>query len=274
VSPAGPEGDAVRAQALTKSFSAGKRRIEALREIDAVIARGAITGLVGPDGAGKTTLLRLIAGLLRPDAGRVEVLGNDAARAPEALHGRVGYMPQRFGLYEDLSVRENLELYADLYGLPRAEREVRYRELMDFTGLGAFGDRLAGNLSGGMKQKLGLACTLVHPPELLLLDEPSVGVDPLSRRELWQIDRRLTGGGMTVVWSTAYQDEAERCDEVIVLHEGQLLADGVPGDLLEPMRGRAFALAVSPVDRRRPRVAPSACPPFSTPSCREGPCAC
>jgi ABC-2 type transport system ATP-binding protein len=222
-----------------------------LRGLELRVNRGGITGLVGPDGAGKTTFLRLVAGLLLPDEGTLRVLDVDATRGAERLRGRVGYMPQRFGLYEDLSVAENLELYADLYGLPLAERQKRYAELMDFTGLAAFRGRLAGRLSGGMKQKLGLACTLVHPPELLLLDEPSVGVDPLSRRELWQIVRDLVGGGMTVVWSTAYQDEAERCDEVIVLHEGSLLAEGPPADLLEPMRGRGFALAVDPGERRR-----------------------
>jgi len=242
---------AVEAVGLRKSFGVGDQRLTALRELELCVRRGDITGLVGPDGAGKTTLLRLIAGLLLPEAGRLRVLGIDAVREPERLRGRVGYMPQRFGLYEDLSVAENLELYADLYGLPRAERTKRYAVLMEFTGLGPFRRRLAGRLSGGMKQKLGLACTLVHPPELLLLDEPSVGVDPVSRRELWQIVRRLTGGGMTVVWSTAYQDEAERCDEVIVLHEGHLLAEGRPAELLEPMRGRGFALAVAPADRRR-----------------------
>jgi drug efflux transport system ATP-binding protein len=245
------EGAVVEAVDLHKSFGAGPARVAALRALGASVHRGGITGLVGPDGAGKTTFLRLVAGLLLPDAGTLRVLGIDAAEEAERLRGRVGYMPQRFGLYEDLSVAENLDLYADLYGLPPTERESRFAELKEFTGLGPFGSRLAGRLSGGMKQKLGLACTLVHPPELLLLDEPSVGVDPISRRELWQIVLRLTSGGMSVVWSTAYQDEAERCDEVIVLHEGQVLAAGRPAELLEPVRGRGFALAVPPAQRRR-----------------------
>ncbi len=242
---------AVEATAIRKQFGVGDQHVAALRGLDLQIHSGAITGVVGPDGAGKTTLLRLIAGLLLPDAGRLQVLGIDAPHESESIRGRVGYMPQRFGLYEDLSVAENLELFADLYGLPSVERSKRYAELMEFTGLGPFGARLAGKLSGGMKQKLGLACTLVHPPELLLLDEPSVGVDPISRRELWQIVRQLSGDGMTVVWSTAYQDEAERCDHVIVLYEGQRLADGRPADLIEPLRGRTFALSVPPNERRR-----------------------
>jgi ABC-2 type transport system ATP-binding protein len=242
---------AVEATAIRKQFGVGDQQVAALRGLDLQVQGGAITGVVGPDGSGKTTLLRLIAGLLLPDAGRLHVLGIDALHESEGIRGRVGYMPQRFGLYEDLSVAENLALFADLYGLPIVERTKRYAELMEFTGLGPFGARLAGKLSGGMKQKLGLACTLVHPPELLLLDEPSVGVDPISRRELWQIVRQLSGDGMTVVWSTAYQDEAERCDHVVVLYQGQRLADGRPADLIEPLRGRAFALSVPPNERRR-----------------------
>jgi len=242
---------AVEAEGIRKSFDVGKTAVSALSEFNGRIRRGKMTGLVGPDGAGKTTLLRLIAGLLLPDAGQLRVLDTDRSDELDSLRGRVGYMPQRFGLYEDLTVAENLDLYADLYGLPMTERISRYAELMEFTGLDPFRARLAGRLSGGMKQKLGLACTLVHPPELLLLDEPSVGVDPVSRRELWQIVRRLTGGGMSVVWSTAYQDEAERCDDVIVLYEGQQLASGHPADLIAPLKGRAFSLPVAPAERRR-----------------------
>jgi ABC-2 type transport system ATP-binding protein len=248
---ASTEDVVVEAVELRKSFGAGPARVAALRALRARVHRGRITGLVGPDGAGKTTFLRLVAGLLLPDAGGLRVLGIDTAAGADRLRGRVGYMPQRFGLYEDLSVSENLELYADLYGLSPTERESRFAELRRFTGLGPFGSRLAGRLSGGMKQKLGLACTLVQPPELLLLDEPSVGVDPISRRELWKIVLRLVAGGMSVVWSTAYQDEAERCDDVIVLHEGQLLAAGRPAELLEPVRGRAFTLTSTASQRRR-----------------------
>ena len=249
--PRTPDQPAVEATRIAKSFRVGGKRIEALTQLTARIPRGGITGLVGSDGAGKTTLLRLIAGLLLPDHGRLTVLGLDTSAASEDLRGRVSYMPQRFGLYEDLTVAENLDLYADLYGLPSNERSSRYAELMAFTDLGPFQSRLAGRLSGGMKQKLGLACTLVHPPELLLLDEPSVGVDPVSRRELWQIVRRLSGDGMTVVWSTAYQDEAERCDEVIVLHNGQGLANGRPAELIESLQNRAFSLAIPAADRSR-----------------------
>ncbi len=240
----------VRIQGLRRTFAAGRGRAVALEEITAAIPRGGVTGLVGPDGAGKTTLLRLVAGLLLPDAGRLEVLGADASREPDRIRGHVGYMPQRFGLYEDLTVTENLTLYADLSGLPRESRPARFRELMDFTGLARFGARLAGRLSGGMKQKLGLACTLVHPPELLLLDEPSVGVDPLSRRELWRIVRELAADRMTVVWSTAYLDEAERCDSVLVLHEGRLLAQGRPSDFLGALAGRTFAAPTLATSRR------------------------
>jgi ABC-2 type transport system ATP-binding protein len=244
-------GDAaVEVDGVTKTFPAGAERVSALRALSVCIRRGCVTGLVGPDGSGKTTLLRLIGGLLTPDAGRILVLGLDAVEQSELIRARLGYMPQRFGLYEDLSVDENLTLYADMHGLPHAERPARFDELLQFTGLGRFRTRLAGRLSGGMKQKLGLACTLVRPPEILLLDEPSVGVDPVSRRELWQIVRRLAGEGMTVVWSTAYLDEAERCDEVVVLHQGRLLGQAVPGDFLAPVRGRTFALRTPPGERR------------------------
>jgi ABC-2 type transport system ATP-binding protein len=244
-------GDAaVDVDGVTKTFPAGAERVSALRALSVRIRRGCVTGLVGPDGSGKTTLLRLIGGLLAADVGRILVLGLDAVQQSELIRMRLGYMPQRFGLYEDLSVDENLVLYADMHGLPRSERPARFDELLQFTGLGRFRTRLAGRLSGGMKQKLGLACTLVRPPEILLLDEPSVGVDPVSRRELWQIVRRLAGEGMTVVWSTAYLDEAERCDEVVVLHQGQLLGQAPPGEFLAPVRGRTFALRTPPGERR------------------------
>ncbi|MGB8224910.1 MAG: ATP-binding cassette domain-containing protein, partial [Polyangiales bacterium] len=235
-------------------------QVTALRDLDLQVRRGGVTGLSGPDGAGKTTLMRLIAGLLTPDVGQLGVLGLDATKQAEALRGRVGYMPQRFGLYEDLSVQQNLALYADLYGLPEAQRASRFSALMEFTGLGPFRSRLAGQLSGGMKQKLGLACTLIHPPELLLLDEPSVGVDPISRRELWKIVQLLTGERMTVIWSTAYLDEAERCDDALLLYEGRLVAQAAPEQLIEPMRGRTFAMPVPPADRRRAARAAKAIP--------------
>ncbi|MGE8355719.1 MAG: ABC transporter ATP-binding protein, partial [Microvirgula sp.] len=167
------------------------RMLDALADVTLSIEPGTLTALVGPDGAGKTTLLRLAAGLLRADSGSIRVLGIDAAHDPQAIQNRISYMPQRFGLYDDLSVQENLDLYADLHGVPLAARHERYARLMAMTDLGRFTARPAGKLSGGMKQKLGLACTLVRSPELLLLDEPTVGVDPLSRRELWDIVRQL-----------------------------------------------------------------------------------
>ena len=205
-------GDAVlAAEGLRKSFTAGKRQVTALDGISLRVRPAAVTGLIGPDGAGKTTFMRLAAGLLAPDAGSVTVLGLDATRDALQVQAALGYMPQRFGLYEDLTVQENLDLYADLQGVPREIRRERYEELMRMTGLAPFTRRLAGRLSGGMKQKLGLACTLVRAPRLLLLDEPTVGVDPVSRRELWAIvDRLVTGEGMSVLLSTAYLDEAER----------------------------------------------------------------
>ncbi len=244
-------GPALRLTNVHRSFRSGKHVIAALAGINATAARGAVTGLIGPDGAGKTTLMRLIAGLLRADAGRIEVLGIDVAREPLAVQARLGYMPQRFGLYEDLSVLENLDLYADLQDVPKAARAQRYAELLHMTGLGPFTARMAGRLSGGMKQKLGLACTLVHPPELLLLDEPTVGVDPVSRRELWQIIGHLTREAhTTVLFSTAYLDEAERCDAVLLIHEGRLLGIGPPGSFTAEMAGRSF-LATAGLGRRQ-----------------------
>ena len=242
---------ALRLQEVRRSFRTGGRGVAAVDGITADAARGAVTGLIGPDGAGKTTLMRLIAGLLRADAGRIEVLGIDVRRDPLGVQARLGYMPQRFGLYEDLSVRENLDLYADLQGVPPEARGARYAELLHMTGLGPFTARMAGRLSGGMKQKLGLACTLVHPPELLLLDEPTVGVDPVSRRELWQIIDHLTQNArMTVLFSTAYLDEAERCGSVLLLHEGRLLGSGSPGAFTAEMEGRSFIASASLARRR------------------------
>lgn len=240
---------------VRRSFRSGKRVIHAVNGVTADIPRGAVTGLIGPDGAGKTTLMRLVAGLLRADAGRVTVLGVDVARDPLAVQSRLGYMPQRFGLYEDLTVQENLDLYADLQGVPKSTRKERYAALLPMTGLGPFTARTAGHLSGGMKQKLGLACTLVQPPELLLLDEPTVGVDPVSRRELWQIIDRLTDEShMTVLFSTAYLDEAERCQQVLLMHEGRLLGSGPPSTFTAEMAGRSYfasaALARRPLQAR------------------------
>jgi ABC-2 type transport system ATP-binding protein len=214
------------------------------------IASGQITGLVGPDGAGKTTLIRLMLGLLRADTGTVMVAGHDVAAAPEPVRAFTGYMPQRFGLYEDLTVQENLNLYADLRGVVGTARREQFARLLAFTDLARFTGRLAGKLSGGMKQKLGLACALLQAPRLLLLDEPSVGVDPISRRELWRMVKDLVGEGIAVVWSTAYLDEAELCDNVLLLNQGKLLFQGRPAELTGRLEGRTWRLTGIEAGRR------------------------
>ncbi len=246
-----PDSIAIAVSGISKSFQVGIRHVQALQQVSFNVRHGLVTGLVGPDAAGKTTLMRLAAGLLVADTGSISVLGLDAARQSLQVQGAIGYMPQRFGLYEDLSVQENLDLYADLQGVSKAARPARYTELMQMAGLAPFTRRLAGQLSGGMKQKLGLACALVRQPSLLLLDEPTVGVDPLSRRELWEIVYRLVRDqGTSVLLSTAYLDEAERCDEVVLLHEGKVLAQGTPAELRETMRGRSYELSASGTDKR------------------------
>ena len=223
--------------------------VQALESVSLDVPHATLTALVGPDGAGKTTLLRIASGLLRPDSGSMTVLGVDVMREPQRVQDRISYMPQRFGLYDDLTVGENIDLYADLHGVPANERARTYPRLMEMTALGAFRDRLAGRLSGGMKQKLGLACTLVRSPDLLLLDEPTVGVDPLSRRELWDIVRSLVEQqGLSVLLSTSYLDEAERCGHVIVLHEGKVLAHGPPAQISDLAAGRVL-ITSSPADR-------------------------
>jgi ABC-2 type transport system ATP-binding protein len=213
----------------------------AVRDVSLEVAPGALTALVGPDGAGKTTLLRMAAGLMAPSTGSLTVLGIDVAARPQAVQDRISYMPQRFGLYEDLSVQENMDLYADLHGVPADVRRERFARLLHMTDLGSFTSRPAGKLSGGMKQKLGLACTLVRSPELLLLDEPTVGVDPLSRRELWEIVQQLVDEEkLSVIVSTSYLDEAERCQQVFVMHEGRLMAQGAPAELRSRADGLCF----------------------------------
>ena len=226
---------------VTKTFAIEKKRITALDGVSCAIRPRMVTGLIGPDGAGKTTLMRLCAGLLTPDQGSLRALEIDVVREPLAVQARIGYMPQRFGLYEDLTVRENLDLYADLQGVEAAARPERYRSLLAMAGLEGFGGRLAGRLSGGMKQKLGLVCTLVRPPQLLLLDEPTVGVDPVSRRELWQIVYHLVEAeGMSVLLSTAYLDEAERCAEVVLIHRGRILGHDQPQNFSHQVAGRTW----------------------------------
>lgn len=238
-----PLASVLAAEEISKSFFINKKKttIQALKSVSFAVQAGGVSALVGPDGAGKTTMLRIIAGLLSFDSGSLVIFGRSADKAGPELRQKIGYMPQKFGLYEDLTVQENLDLYADLRGLAKEGREERYKELLVMTALEPFRTRLAGKLSGGMKQKLGLICTLVQPPELLLLDEPTVGVDPLSRRELWQIIEILTTrSGMSVVVSTSYLDEAAKCDEVVLLHEGAMLARGTPKKITEMADGMSY----------------------------------
>lgn len=237
-------GPAVRAEGLTRRFGSAV----AVDGLDFVVRPGELFGLVGPDGAGKTTTLRMLAGVLRPTSGDALVNGVSVARDPEGIRDAIAYMPQRFGLYTDLTVRENLDFYADLFGVPAAGRRERLQRLYRFSGLGPFEDRLAGQLSGGMKQKLGLSCALVHDPAILLLDEPTFGVDPVSRRDLWLILHEMIAGGVTVLLSTSYLDEAERCDRVALLHEGRIVALDAPVEL---QRGLGLRLVVIETDAPR-----------------------
>lgn len=237
------------AEGLTKQFEGSSSL--AIDHLNAEIGRGRVTGLVGPDGSGKTTLIRLFAGLLLPTEGKLTVCGASPVTQVSDIRRRVSYMPQRFGLYEDLSVEQNLTLYADLRNVVGAEREQVFDRLLTFTDLKRFTDRLAGALSGGMKQKLGLACALIRTPELLLLDEPSVGVDPISRRELWKMVYELVDQGIGVVWSTSYLDEAERCREVILLSEGKPLYTGDPKELTSRVAGRGFLVSGAGKDGRK-----------------------
>ncbi|MEK6194636.1 MAG: ATP-binding cassette domain-containing protein [Deltaproteobacteria bacterium] len=240
---------------LRKEFISKKGpAVQALKGVSLEARRRQVTGLVGADGAGKTTLIRTAAGLLVPTAGSVTVLGFDSVVDTIDIQSRVGYMPQKFGLYQDLTVKENMDLYADLQGVPSSQRKDRYRRLLQMTGLEPYTRRMAGALSGGMKQKLGLACSLIKSPKMLLLDEPTVGVDPISRRELWKIVYELVErDGIGVLLSTAYLDEAERCDHVVVLHEGEKLAEGTPQEFKERV-GQRVALVDPPADIKPRRI--------------------
>lgn len=226
---------------VAKQF--GPKARPALNHINASIPKGQVVGLAGPDGAGKTTLIRLIAGLLLPTTGKITIEGHDTIQDIDYLRNIIGYMPQKFGLYEDLTVEQNLNLYADLRGVLGEQRKETFEKLLSFTALAPFTNRLAKALSGGMKQKLGLACSLIKTPTLLLLDEPSVGVDPISRRELWKMVYNLLDEGITVVWSTAYLDEAEKCHTTILLNEGELVYHGSPSELAKRVAGRVFLLS-------------------------------
>ena len=217
------------------------RRFDDMTAVDALslsVQAGELFGLVGPDGAGKTTTLRMLAGVLPPTSGDARILGLSVAREAERVKHRIAYMSQRFGLYTDLTVRENIEFYADLYRVPAEDRPERLERLFAFSNLGDFQSRLAGQLSGGMKQKLSLCCALVHRPAVMLLDEPTFGVDPISRRDLWLIIHEMVADGVTVLVSTAYLDEAERCDRVAMLHDGRLVALNTPARLQSELEGR------------------------------------
>ena len=228
----------IRAKGLSKSFG----ELAAVQDLDLEISRGELFGLVGPDGAGKTTTLRMLAGILPPSSGDAEVAGFSVVSDPEGAKHHLAYMSQRFGLYTDLTVRENLDFYADLFEVPHADLPSRIDRLFSFSRLGPFQDRLAGNLSGGMKQKLGLCCALIHHPEVLLLDEPTFGVDPISRRDLWLIVHEMVADGMTALVSTAYMDEAERFDRLALLHRGQVLDLDRPQALQASLEGRVLSL--------------------------------
>ncbi|MGL1933148.1 MAG: ATP-binding cassette domain-containing protein [Desulfotalea sp.] len=236
------EDTILEAKDLTMEFQPkGAKSVCALTGISFSAYAGKVTGLVGPDGAGKTTFLRLAAGLLMPAAGNLKVLGLDVVRDIDKLRSRIGYMPQQFGLYEDLTVAENLTFYADLKSVPLNERPERIKKLLEITDLAKFNDRRAGRLSGGMKQKLGLACCLIKAPEILILDEPTVGVDPVSRRDLWAIvDELVREDGIGVVVATSYLDEADRCDKVILLHQGEIVDIGPPSHFIEGLEKRVF----------------------------------
>ncbi|HNW92667.1 MAG TPA: ABC transporter ATP-binding protein [bacterium] len=228
----------IRTNGLTRRFGA----LTALDGLTLTVPTGELFALVGPDGAGKTTTMRLLAGILDPTAGEAFVAGKHTVREAAALKHEIAYMSQRFGLYPDLTVEENLKFYADLYGVTRREREQRLPELLSFSYLTPFRDRQAGRLSGGMKQKLGLACALIHTPRVLFLDEPTNGVDPVSRRDFWRILYRLLAEGTTIFVSTAYLDEAERCARVGLLHQGRLLACGTPDEVKRLLRGTLWGV--------------------------------
>jgi len=222
-----PPAGMVVAAGVSRSFGA----LAAVFDVSFSLPAGRIVGLVGSDGAGKTTLLRMIATMLPPDAGTLTVAGRDVVRERSAVKELIGYMPQRFGLYQDLTVAENLDFFMDIYGITGAERRRRRERYLGFSNLLPFTDRRAGDLSGGMKQKLGLACVLVHEPRVLILDEPTNGVDPVSRQEFWQILSDMQQAGMTILVSTAYLDEGERCDRLLLMHNARILADAAPAEV-------------------------------------------
>lgn len=231
----------ITAQGLTRRFG----KTTAVDGLDLAIPAGELFGLVGPDGAGKTTTLRLLAGLLTISAGEAQIAGYDLARQPEAIKPRLGYMAQRFSLYAELTVTENLNFFAELFGLSQAQRRERTPRLLEFAGLSEFRNRRAAHLSGGMQKKLALACTLIHQPEILLLDEPTTGVDPISRREFWEILTELHLTGTTILVSTPYMDEADRCSTVGLLYAGQMVRCAAPQEIRRQVRGEIVALSAA-----------------------------
>jgi ABC-2 type transport system ATP-binding protein len=236
---------AIETSELTRSFPG----VTAVDHLSFHVTSGEIFGLVGPDGAGKTTTMRMLAGVLKPDSGSAMVAGFDMARDPEGAKHHLSYMPQRFGLYEDLTVDENIAFYADIFGVSRKQQAERSPRLLQAAGMAEFRDRLAGKLSGGMKQKLGLVCALIHTPKVILLDEPTNGVDPVSRRDFWGILYSLLEEGVAILTTTAYLDEAERCHRVALLHQGRLLFCDTPAKLKANMPGAVVA-AVGPEPRQ------------------------
>ena len=243
----GSAGPKVEVDSLTKSFAG----VTAVDRISFSVGEGEIFGLVGPDGAGKTTTMRMLAGVMRSTGGAVRVDGVDVIALPELAKHHVSYMPQRFGLYEDLTVDENIRFYADLFGIPAKLREERALQLLQASGMTGFRKRLAGQLSGGMKQKLGLTCSLIHTPQILLLDEPTTGVDPVSRRDFWRILYSLREQGVTILISTAYLDEAERCNRLALLYKGRLMHCDTPAALKKRLPG--VMLEISSSDARQVR---------------------
>ena len=245
----------IRAQGLTKKFDG----VAAIDALTLEVAEGEIFGLVGPDGAGKTTTMRLLTSIMDPDAGEAWVAGHHVVREAESVKAEIGYMSQRFGLYADLTVMENIDFYADIYNVPRKGRDERVQRLLAFSNLTPFKRRLAGNLSGGMKQKLGLACTLIHTPRVLFLDEPTNGVDPVLRRDFWRILYQLLRERVTIFVSTAYLDEAERCNRLALIHQGKMLACGTPDEVKQLMRGTILELRTGEPRRAAAALRSSSC---------------
>jgi ABC-2 type transport system ATP-binding protein len=238
---------AIVVQGLVRDFPG----VRAVDHVSFTVKAGEIFGLVGPDGAGKTTTLRMVAAVLTPDEGRASVSGKDVVREADAVKDNISYMPQRFGLYEDLTVDENIRFYADIFSVRSRDRKERAARLLAAAGLQQFGQRLAGRLSGGMKQKLALVCALIHTPKILVLDEPTNGVDPVSRRDFWSILYELSTQGLTILTSTAYLEEAERCHRVALLHKGRLLLCDTPSQLKKNLRGEVVAVISSEARRLR-----------------------